>query len=190
MQQLIMEITNFYIANFGIFGAFFVIVIGSFFPPVPDSFFFAINFEVFGYIWGFIISYLATIVGASLVYLAFYKLSNLKIFKNFLNKHDKVKFYTKRFRDTKLSTISLALAIPFLPAFAIHIAAGLVKMSYKKFLFGLIIGKVVLVIFWGYVGGSLIKGLTDPIILVWLSLVMIVVYFISKYLSKKYKLEE
>lgn len=183
-------VTDLYINDLGMFGAYLVVVFGSFIPPIPDAVFFAFATNTFGIVPGFIISYLGTLTGASLVYFLFYHLSNIKWLNETLNSDNQVSFYAKRFKHIHLTILSICLAIPFLPAFAIHIAAGLVKMNYRKFLVAIMIGKIFLVFFWAYVGQSLVDGITNPKGLIFLGVVVVVVYYISRYIGRKYKLEE
>ena len=62
-------------------------------------------------------------------------------------------------------------------------------MSYKKFLGALLIGKVFLVYFWGFVGVSLIESIKNPIYLVRVGILLLIAYVISKIISKKFKIE-
>lgn len=190
LSHYIALITEFYINNLGVLGALIVIIIGSFIPPVPDAVFFGLATNSFGLYIGVIISYIGTVIGASLVYFFSRWLRNVKWIKKILTEDQRVVFYVEKLKKIQLSTLSISLAIPFLPAVAIHIASGLVKMSYRKFLVALLIGKIALVIFWSYVGQSIVQGLQDPKGLFLLALIIIIVYVASKYISKKYQLEE
>jgi membrane protein DedA with SNARE-associated domain len=61
-------------------------------------------------------------------------------------------------------------------------------MNFKKFLTALLIGKISLVYFWGFIGTSLIESFENPIIILKITLVILVAYIISKLVSKKLKL--
>ena len=80
----------------------------------------------------------------------------------------------------KFEELTVIIAIPFTPAFLVNIAAGLSNMSYKKFIGSLLIGKVFLVYFWGFVGVSLIESIKNPIYLVRVGILVLVAYIISK----------
>jgi membrane protein DedA with SNARE-associated domain len=71
----------------------------------------------------------------------------------------------------------------------VNIASGLSNMNHKKFITAIIIGKIFLVYFWGFVGTSLIESLKNPKILIELGLFMLLAFIISKLVNKKYKLE-
>ena len=91
--------------------------------------------------------------------------------------------------NLKFEQLATIIAIPFTPAFLVNIAAGLSRMSYKKFLGALLIGKVFLVYFWGFVGVSLIESIKNPIYLVRVGILLLIAYVISKIISKKFKIE-
>ena len=56
-------------------------------------------------------------------------------------------------------------------------------MPKKKFIVALLIGKIGLVYFWGYIGTSLVESLKNPIILVKIVIILLVTYIISKLLK-------
>ena len=89
----------------------------------------------------------------------------------------------------KFEELTVIIAIPFTPAFLVNIAAGLSNMSYKKFIGSLLIGKVFLVYFWGFVGVSLIESIKNPIYLVRVGILVLVAYIISKIVSRKLRIE-
>ena len=89
----------------------------------------------------------------------------------------------------KLEQLTSIIAVPFTPAFMVNIAAGLSQMDFKKFLIALSIGKIFLVLFWGFVGTSLIQSLTHPIALLKVIILVLLAFIISKIISKKFKLD-
>ena len=74
---------------------------------------------------------------------------------------EKIDKLMKRINKLSFSKLVVLITLPFTPAFAINIAAGLSKMEFKKFSLAIIIGKVFTVIFWGYIGTSLLRSSTD-----------------------------
>ena len=53
----------------------------------------------------------------------------------------------------------------------------------------IMIGKISLVLFWGFIGTSLIDSLKDPVILIKIIILVVGAYIISKIFSKKMKLD-
>ena len=71
----------------------------------------------------------------------------------------------------------------------VNIAAGLVKMDFKKYLIGLIIGKISLVYFWGFVGTSFVNSFKNPIVLVKIAVLLLLSYIVTVLVNKVLKIE-
>ena len=87
------------------------------------------------------------------------------------------------------SNLVLLIAIPFTPAFAINIVAGISEMSIKKFLPAIVLGKTFMVFFWGYIGTSLLESIKNPLILIKVLAMLLTAYIVSKIVNKKFKLD-
>ena len=180
-----------FIENAGSIGALIgcvFIFVESIFPILPLMVFITINFLVFGNIIGFLISWVFTILGCIMSYYIFKKgfgnrFERLTENKKLLNKYKKI------FKDISIYKLTMLIAIPFAPAFMINIVAGLVKMDFKKFFISLLIGKIALVYFWGFIGTSFVESIKDPIVLVKICIIMVITYFISYCVNKVLKLK-
>lgn len=171
----------------GLFLGILLIFLESIIPALPLSVFVALNINAYGLIVGIIISWLATCFGCYCSFLFFRYISN-RFIKEKLEK-PKLKKVVKKMKTIDFSSLVVIIALPFTPAFLINIAAGIVKISKKKFLAAILIGKVFMIIFWGCVGKSLLESMTDIKTIMVISLLIIVAYFVSKLVSKKMKIE-
>ncbi len=184
-------IINNFLLNIGVFGPIlgcFCILIESIVPILPLFVFITINFLVFGNIIGFLISWIFTVLGCLMSFFLFRK----KIrnwFAEKIKQKEKLKKIIKLVDKLKLEQLTSIIAVPFTPAFMVNIAAGLSQMDFKKFLIALSIGKIFLVLFWGFVGTSLIQSLTHPIALLKVIILVLLAFIISKIISKKFKLD-
>jgi uncharacterized membrane protein YdjX (TVP38/TMEM64 family) len=181
MGELINSLTNF-IGQFGVISGFLLVFLESMIPILPLSAFVAINILTYGNILGFIISYLGSTTGCIVAYYLCRKFNDH--FENKYKKNKKVKEIKKRLKNIKLTTLVVILAIPFTPAFAINIAAGLTKYDFKKYVVAVIIGKIPMIYFWSFIGASLRESLGDPIILVKIAAMLIISYLASKVITK------
>ena len=169
-------------------GCFFILI-ESMIPVLPLFVFITLNFLAFGNILGFILSWVFTCIGCFISFLLFRCKVQTWLFKR-IKKEGLISEKTiDVITDLKFEQLTTIIAIPFTPAFLVNIAAGLSKMSYKKFLGALLIGKVFLVYFWGFVGVSLIESIKNPIYLVRVGILLIIAYVLSKIISKKFKIE-
>lgn len=94
-----------------------------------------------------------------------------------------------KFKSIPFSNLVVIIALPFTPAFLINIVGGMSGISRKKFIAALLIGKIFMIFFWGYVGKSLIESVTDIKTIIMVSLMLLLAYFISKFVSKKANIE-
>lgn len=180
----IVENSNIFLA---IFMGFFIVILESIIPMLPLAVFIAINMIAFGNFFGFIISWIGTILGCSLAYSFFRKLRDPILKK--LKDDSKIKKFMLTIGNISFSKLVVILSIPFTPAFSINIAAGLSNMSYRKYLLALLISKIFLVYFWGFVGTTLIQSITDITVLIKIVFLIIIAFFLSKIVVKKFNIE-
>ena len=187
----ILERIVYVMQNAGIFGVIIsciLMLVESIIPMLPLGFFITITFLVLGKFVGFLVSWVMTILGCIMSYFIFKngfgnKFENLTKNRQLLNK------YTKLFKNITTGKLLLIIAMPFTPAFIVNIVAGLIKMDFKKYFTALLIGKIVMVYFWGFIGVSLIDSIKNPIILVKVALLMLLAYVVYYILKRVLKIE-
>lgn len=190
MENILNNVYN-YIINLvngsAIYGPLFaclLIFLESMLPVLPLFVFITIIFITFGYTLGFIISYILTCLGCLF---SFYLCRNYlkNFFKKRIRKIDDLDKTMKKIDKIKTSSLVLLIAIPFTPAFLINIAAALSDIEFKKFLISIVIGKLSLVFFWGFIGTSLIESLKNPKIMLVIFIMLFVSYVLSKIVTKR-----
>ena len=177
-----------YLQQFGIPFGFLLIISESIIPVLPLGVFVAFNMMAFGGIVGFIISWIATCIGCYLSYFFFSKLFSKMILRN-TKKREKLDKIVKKMQNIDFSKLVLIVALPFTPAFLVNIACGLIKMNLKKFMAAILIGKLSIVYFWGFIGKSMLESITDLKTVITLCLLLVVSYVLSKIVSKKLEIE-
>lgn len=180
--------------NLGAWGAVlscFLITIESILPILPLCVFVTFNFVTFGNILGFIISWAFTIIGCMLSFMLFRTKIKSWVEKKLIKGKtgNEIKKIMKFIDRISLSSLAMLVAIPFTPAFAVNIAAGLSNISKKKFLVAIIIGKVFMVYFWGYIGTTLLESITHPIYLARILIMLLIAYIISKIVNKHFNID-
>ena len=167
-----------------------LMMVESMLPIMPLAVFITVNFYYFGTVPGFLISWILTSFSC---YLSFRlcRTKNKKYFDNMMNKkeHKKLKKMMKVINDLRLEQLALLIAIPFTPAFIVNIAAGLSNMDDKKFIVSIVIGKIFMVYFWGFIGTSLLDSLKDPSVLIKIAVALLLEFALSKIINKKFRLE-
>lgn len=189
MQEVFDNIVNFFIENLKNFGPLFgvfIIILESILPILPLAVFLSFNYVAFGPIFGFIINWVATSLGCFLSYYIFKKGFGDKWDKD-AKKDSKVRDVLKYINKLSLPSLVLLIALPFTPAFAVNIAAGLSNMTPKKFIPAVLIAKPSIIFFWSYVGMSVIKSGGDIKKIIQMILIVILTYLISLLIQRKIK---
>ena len=167
-----------------------LIMIESFIPVLPLSVFIALNTHTFGLLPGIVMSWVSTCIGCYISYLIFYYVSNNIIYKYLSKKtRNKIDKAVDKFQNISLANLTVIITLPFTPAFLINILAGVSGMSKKKYIVALLIGKIFMVSFWGYIGKSFVESMTDISAIIVMSIMIIIAYALSKLIGKNANIE-
>lgn len=187
LNELINNLLNLLGSWGALLGCVFILF-ESIIPMLPLSLFITLNFMTFGSIIGFIISWIFTVLGCMMSYYLFKSAVSEKRLSKF-KENNTLKKVINVIENMNFTSLVILIAIPFTPAFAVNIAAGICRVPKKKFLLALMLGKISLVYFWGYVGVGLIESLKNPSKLIGVVILIVIVYIISYILSKKLKIK-
>ena len=187
LNELIMNLLNLLGSWGALLGCVFILF-ESIVPILPLSVFITLNFLTFGSIIGFIISWVFTVLGCMMSYYIFRSSVSEKRLEKFKENQTLLKVINV-IENMNFTSLVVLIAIPFTPAFAVNIAAGICRIDKKKFLLALMLGKISLVYFWGFVGVGLIESLKNPSKLIGVVILIVIVYIISYILSKKLKIK-
>ena len=192
LKEIDIFITNL-LDNIGFFApilASALIVIESIVPVLPLSVFITLNFYYFGTVIGFLISWILTCVGCYISFIIFRKNVKFWFDNRFINsKKTKIAKWMKLVDRLKFEQLVLLLSIPFTPAFLVNIVAGLSSMKKRKFVFVIIISKIFLVFFWGFVGTTFLDSFQNPLNFIKIILISALAFFLSKIVNKRYNIE-
>ncbi len=179
-----------YVEQGGYIFGFILVLLESILPWLPLFVFIALNIKSFGFITGFLISWSATIIGCILSYLLFRYFFSKRL-NNYVSKKNltKVEKISKSIKNISFPNLVLLIALPFSPAFLINIVCGITNVNFKKFFLSLLIGKLSIVYFWGFIGTSLIDSITDPEKLIQIFIILLISFLLSKVINKKYNID-
>lgn len=139
--------------------------IEAFLPFLPLFVIVVANVNAFGLFWGFIISWIGTILGSYAVFLIVRK----------YGQHPRLHFFTQRKRIKKLikwvdmnglSPLFVLLCFPFTPSVLVNIVAGLSHIHRHFYLLAVIIGKLVMIFSMSFVGQDITELLHNPVKLI------------------------
>lgn len=186
----LIELATSLITDGGWIVGFILVLIESFLPILPLGAFVTLNVNAFGFQHGILLSWIATTIGSYLTYLFFYYLSNNLIFRLVKEKtRSKIIEKTVHFKEIKMTHLVLLITLPFAPSCFINLLAGVTGIAKKKYLISLLIGKIFMVMFWSFIGKSFIESLTNIKAIIFIIIILMAAYFITKYISKKLKIE-
>lgn len=161
-----------------IVGCFFILI-ESMVPILPLFVFITLNFLAFGSILGFVISWIFTCIGCFISFLLFRCKVQIWLFRR-IKKEGLISEKTiDMVTNLKFEQLTTIIAIPFTPAFLINIAAAIANIDKKKFIISILIGKIFMVYFWGFIGVSLIESLKNPLIIIRVVILLIFAYILS-----------
>ena len=187
LNELINNLLNLLGSWGALLGCVFILF-ESIIPMLPLSLFITLNFVTFGSIIGFIISWVFTVLGCMMSYYIFRSSVSEKRLNKF-KENNTLKKVINVIENMSFTSLVTLIAIPFTPAFAVNIAAGICRVPKRKFLLALMLGKISLVYFWGFVGVGIIESLKNPSKLIGVVILIVIVYIISYILSKKLKIK-
>ena len=160
----------------------------SIIPVLPLFVFITIIYIAYGYQIGFLLSYILTCLGC---FFSFYLCRRFlhNFFENKLRKNTNLNQIMNKIDKISMANLTVLIAIPFTPAFLINIAAALSNMQKKKYMIAILIGKIFLVFFWGFIGTSLVESLKNPRILISILIMLLMAYILARIVMKKMNIE-
>lgn len=179
------------LVSFGPIGGFVLILLESIFPPLPLGVIVGLNMLSFGNIFGFLLSYVATITGSMVSFYLFRYLFKDKFIHWFSNKNQIViKKWMDKLSNIDFNVLVVLFALPITPAFAVNIAGGLSDISARKYFIAMLIGKPAMLLFYGYIAVSFVDSLKDPMNFIKVGILVLIAYIISKLVEKLVKVEK
>ncbi|WP_431029217.1 TVP38/TMEM64 family protein [Lysinibacillus sp. LZ02] len=153
--------------------------IESFLPFLPLVVIVVANANAFGLFWGFVLSWIGTVLGSYVVFLIVRK----------FGRHPKLHFFTQSTRVQKLiqwvdmnglSPLFVLLCFPFTPSVLVNIVAGLSNIRKHFYLVAVILGKMVMIFVMSFVGHDLTALIRSPIKLVLAVVVIFLLWLFGK----------
>lgn len=173
-----------YYRNLGPIVGIVLPLLEAFLPFLPLVVIVVANVNAFGLFWGFIISWIGTIVGSYFVFLIVRKFGH----------HRRLDFFTKNRRVEKLikwvdmngiSPLLVLLCFPFTPSVLVNIVAGLSHIHKKYYLLVLVLGKLVMIFMMSFVGHDVTDLVRSPARLIVSAVILVVLWFVGKLIENR-----
>lgn len=190
ISLIIEQIVN-YMGTFGFLGGFLLVLLESVFPPIPLGVIVGINMLSFGKVFGFLLSYIATLTGCIASFFLFRHLFKDKFLHLFSKKNQtSINKWMEKLTNIDFNTLVVIMALPITPSFLVNIAGGLSNISYRKYLIAMMIGKPAMLLFYGYIAVSFVESLKDPMNFIKIGALVFGAYLISKIIERVVKVEK
>ena len=159
------------------------------FAFLPLFIFITVNVLTLGPILGGIVSWIFTVLGCfTTFYLCRKGFSGL--FERKLGNKEKIKHFMDVVSNLNFCKLVLIISIPFAHSFFINVGASLCKINTKKYFYALLVGKIFVVIFCGYIGSNLVECLTNPLAFIKVVALLVAAYVLGRIVNKKFNLDE
>lgn len=179
----IIELTQSYRA-FGPLIGFLLPFLEAFLPFLPLFVFVFANATAYGLWFGFLLSWLGTVVGAYAVFLIVRKYGQAR-FMNFMTRHEKVQKLIRWVERNGFGPLFLLLCFPFTPSALVNLVAGLSNISRHYYLLTVMAGKLVMVFTISFVGYDLRALFTQPLRTAIVIAVIVILYVVGKIFEKR-----
>lgn len=179
----IIELTQSYRA-FGPLIGFLLPFLEAFLPFLPLFVFVFANATAYGLWFGFLLSWLGTVVGAYAVFLIVRKYGQAR-FMNFMTRHEKVQKLIRWVERNGFGPLFLLLCFPFTPSALVNLVAGLSNISRHYYLLTVMAGKFVMVFIISFVGYDIRALFTQPLRTAIVIAVILLLYVVGKIFEKR-----
>lgn len=157
--------------------------IEAFLPFLPLIVIVVANASSYGLMFGFLLSWLGTVLGSYAVFLITRKFGKHPRLQRFIGK-EKVQKLIKWVDMRGLSPLFILLCFPFTPSVLVNIVAGLSNIKKKYYLIALMLGKFVMIASMSVLGYDIGDLLTDPVKLIFAGIGIFLLWVIGKMIEK------
>ena len=175
--------------DFGVLAPILLTMLESVFPPLPLIGIVALNVLSHGVLKGALLSWIGTCLGCTLVFL-FYRWL-FRVFRRHAKKqHEKLEKARAWVKSINAITLFAIAMMPFTPSAFLNFAFGASDYPIGKYLPTLYGAKLVMISLMAAFGKSVEKALDEPLFIILAIALIVALYLISRYVTKKYHVDE
>lgn len=163
-------------------------MVEAFIPALPLIAIVTLNVAAHGGILGFLYSWLGSVGGSILFFLLCRKLFKGVILK-IAGRHPSVMKARNWVNKVNKKALFLIITMPFTPSCFVNFAMGVSDYDCKTYIKIMAGAKIVMLILLSLFGQSVVQALENPAFIALAVILVVVLYPVSKYISKKHDLE-
>jgi len=170
--------------GFGPFLGIFLPALEAVFPFLPLIVFVLANAAAYGFVLGFLFSWIGTCLGSFIVFLFVRWIVN-KRFKLSLKKSKKIQSMMQWMDHHGFGLVFFILSIPFTPSSLINVVAGLSNISPRSFFLAVMLGKMVMIGIITLIGTDWQNIVSDPKRILPILIGIAIFWLIGRFIEKK-----
>lgn len=163
-------------------------MVEAFIPALPLIAIVTLNVAAHGGILGFVYSWLGSVGGSILFFLVCRKLFKGIILK-IAGRHPSVMKARNWVNKVNKKALFVIITMPFTPSCFVNFAMGVSDFDSKTYIKIMASAKVVMLLLLSLFGQSVVQAFENPIFIALAVILAVVLYLVSKYISKKHDLE-
>lgn len=162
-------------------------MVEAFIPVLPLIAIVTLNVAAHGGILGFIYSWLGSVFGSILFFLLCRKLFKGMILR-IAGKHPTVMKARNWVNRVNKKALFLIITMPFTPSCFVNFAMGVSDFDSKTYIKIMATAKIVMLVLLSLFGQSVVQAFENPVFIAVAAVLIVVLYAVSKYISKKHDL--
>ena len=165
--------------SLGLFVGFIITFLEAFLPFLPLVLFIAVNVTAYGLLWGFILSWLGTLLGSFAVFLIVRKFGRARILRKWIETRQ-IQRLIRWVNMAGISPLLVLLCFPFTPGILVNIVAGLSNIKKKYYFITLFISKFAMVFLLTFIVQDISDLIRSPIKIMIVAIVLFLLWMFGK----------
>ncbi len=167
------------LADYGPFAGILLAMAESLFPPLPLVAIVTVNIIAYGFVLGYLYSFVGTLVGSYLMFLIISTWGK-RHFEHMVHRSSKFDRLLHWIKEKGFVPLFVLMTFPFTPSIVVCGLAGLAGVKNDEYFFALLFGKMIMVFSLSYIGYNITSFFTKPIRSVLMIVMIVCVSFIGK----------
>ncbi|MCM3358905.1 MULTISPECIES: TVP38/TMEM64 family protein [unclassified Psychrobacillus] len=156
----------------------------AFLPFLPLVVFIVANVAAYGLLFGFLLSWVGSFVGAYTVFLVIRKYGRARVL-GFITRHERIQKLILWVERNGFGPLFLLICFPFTPSALVNIVAGLSNIKKHTYLWTVASGKLIMIFVVSFIGSDLKALVTQPVRTAIVILIIAILWFIGKHVEKR-----
>ncbi|MEK4522874.1 TVP38/TMEM64 family protein [Psychrobacillus sp. FSL W7-1457] len=156
----------------------------AFLPFLPLVVFIVANVAAYGLLFGFLLSWVGSFVGAYTVFLVIRKYGRARVL-GFITRHERIQKLILWVERNGFGPLFLLICFPFTPSALVNIVAGLSNIKKHTYLWTVASGKLIMIFVVSFIGSDLKALVTQPVRTAIVILIIAILWFIGKRVEKR-----